>query len=100
MGVRPKAWAYQDLDAMSKPMTCEQAVRLFFSYIDRALAGEKLENLQQHLEACIDCCDRLQFSRQIETFVRDRVTDEPLPDGLESRLRDRLRTRGSARGES
>ena len=28
---------------MSKPMTCEQAVRLFFSYIDRALAGEKPE---------------------------------------------------------
>jgi anti-sigma factor (TIGR02949 family) len=85
---------------MSKPMTCEQAVRLFFSYIDRALAGEKLGDLQHHLESCLDCCDRLQFDRQVETFVRERVAEQPLPDGLEGRLRERLRARGSTRGES
>ena len=85
---------------MSKPMTCEQAVRLFFSYIDRALAGEKLEDLHHHLEACLDCCDRLQFSRQVDAFVRDRVADEPLPDGLEARLRERIQAGDSKRGES
>ena len=85
---------------MSKPMTCEQAVRLFFSYIDRALAGENLEDLQHHLDACLDCCDRLQFSRQVDAFVRDRVADEPLPDGLETRLRERIQAGGAKRGES
>ena len=85
---------------MSKPMTCEQAVRLFFSYIDRVLAGEKLEDLQHHLEACLDCCDRVQFSRQVDAFVRDRIAEEPLPDGLETRLRERIRAGGSKRGES
>ena len=85
---------------MSKPMTCEQAVRLFFSYIDRALAGEKLEDFQHHLEACLDCCDRMQFSRQVDAFVRDRIAEEPLPDGLETRLRERIQAGDAKRGES
>ena len=76
VGMRPKTWTHQDLDAMSKPMTCDQAVRLFFSYLDRALAGETQEDLKSHMEACLDCCDRLQFSREVDAFVRDRIGDE------------------------
>jgi anti-sigma factor (TIGR02949 family) len=71
----------------TKRMTCEEAVRQFFAYLDRALAGETLESFETHLEACYDCCDRLQFSRQLDTFVKGRVGDNPLPDGLEERLR-------------
>jgi len=80
-------------------MTCDQAVRQFFAYLDRALAGETLEDLEHHLEVCLDCCDRLQFSRQLDAFVRDRLGDEPLPDGVETRLRERIQAR-RARGES
>ncbi len=72
------------------PITCEQAVRQFFAYLDRALAGETLENLESHLEACLACCDRLAFSRQLDGFIKSRLPDRPVPPSLEARVRQAL----------
>ncbi len=71
-------------------MTCEQAVRQFFTYLDRALAGEELQDLEAHLDACLACCDRLAFSRQLDAFVQDRLPDAPVPTALEARVRRAL----------
>jgi anti-sigma factor (TIGR02949 family) len=68
-------------------MTCEQAVQQFFAYLDRAIAGEALENLEAHLEACLSCCDKLAFSKQLDRFVRSRLPDHPVPPDLEARVR-------------
>ena len=87
---------------MTDRMTCEEAVRQFFSYLDRALEGEPLETFERHLEDCLDCCDRLQFSRRVDAFVKDRLGETPLPEGLEARIQQgllRARTR-DAGGES
>ena len=71
-------------------MSCEEAVREFFAYLDRALSGDALELLQAHLRDCLDCCDRLQFSRQVNSVVKTRLADGTLPEGLEGRVRERL----------
>lgn len=73
-----------------KRLTCEEAVGQFFAYLDRALAGEPLEVLQQHLDQCLDCCDRLQFSRKLDDFVKTRMGEAPLPEGIEERIRRTL----------
>lgn len=70
-----------------KRLSCSEAVQQFFSYLDRALAGESLEALEEHLEACLDCCDRLRFSRSLDAFVKERLGGASLPDGLEERIR-------------
>jgi anti-sigma factor (TIGR02949 family) len=75
---------------MTARLTCEQAVRQFFAYLDRALAGEPLEALEKHLADCLDCCDRLQFNRRLDAFVKARLGVAPLPQGLEARLRQSL----------
>jgi anti-sigma factor (TIGR02949 family) len=76
-------------------LTCEQAVQQFFAYLDRALAGEPLGALEKHLAECLDCCDRLQFSQRVDAFVRSRLGEAPLPEGIEARLRQGLlRARG------
>jgi Putative zinc-finger len=75
---------------MTKPLTCEQAVQQFFAYLDRALAGEPLDDLEAHLESCLSCCDKLAFSRRLDRFVKQRLPDAPLPDGLEARMRRTL----------
>jgi anti-sigma factor (TIGR02949 family) len=74
------------MEAMNR-MSCDQAVRQFFAYLDRVLSGEPMEALEAHLEACLDCCDKLQFSRQLDTFVKARLGEDPLPLGLEDRIR-------------
>ncbi len=73
--------------AEMKRMSCGEAVQQFFAYLDRALAGESLEALEEHLEACLDCCDRLRFSRSLDAFVKARLGGAPLPDGIEERIR-------------
>lgn len=86
---------------MSDRITCEEAARQFFAYLDRALEGAPLEALEKHLEDCLDCCDRLQFSRRLDAFMRERLGEAPVPEGLEVRLRQGLlRARsGDASGE-
>jgi anti-sigma factor (TIGR02949 family) len=86
---------------MTDRLTCAQAVRQFFAYLDRALAGEPLEALEKHLADCLDCCDRLEFNRRLDTFVKARMGEAPLPEGLEARLRQGLmRARADATEES
>jgi anti-sigma factor (TIGR02949 family) len=72
------------------PLTCEQAVTRFFGYLDRALQGEELEHLEAHLEACLSCCDKLAFSKQIDEFIKRRLPDQPVPEGLTARVRRAL----------
>jgi anti-sigma factor (TIGR02949 family) len=71
-------------------MTCEQAVRQFFTYLDQALAGQEVDDLEAHLETCLACCDRLAFTRQLDAFVRARLPDAAMPPELEARVRRAL----------
>ena len=71
-------------------ISCEEAVRQFFAYLDRALSGETLDALEAHLHDCLDCCDRLQFSRQVDSVVKARLAEGTMPDGVEGRVRERL----------
>jgi anti-sigma factor (TIGR02949 family) len=71
-------------------MSCEQAVKLLFAYLDRALAGEPLEDLEAHMETCLSCCDKLAFSRQLDTFIKTRFAEVTVPAELESRVRQAL----------
>jgi anti-sigma factor (TIGR02949 family) len=74
-------------DMEPRKLTCDQAVQQFFSYLDRALEGEALEALEAHLEACLDCCEKLDFSRKLDRAVKARLEEGPLPEGLEPRIR-------------
>jgi anti-sigma factor (TIGR02949 family) len=71
-------------------LSCEQAMRQFFAYLDRALSGDSLADLEAHLETCLSCCDKLAFSRQLDAFVKSRLPDETVPAGLEARIREVL----------
>ena len=73
-----------------KRLSCEDAVRQFFAYLDRALAGEPLEILEAHLGACLDCCEKLDFNRKLDAFLKQRPGDESLPEGIEERIRRTL----------
>ncbi len=71
-------------------LSCAQAMQQFFAYLDRALAGEALEDLETHLDACLACCEKLAFSRRLDGFVKAKLPDSPLPADLEGRIRDAL----------
>lgn len=78
------------MEAM-KPLTCEQAANQFFAYLDRALSGEPLAALEAHLEACLNCCDKLRFHRQLDDFIKARLPEAGLPADLDEKIRRALR---------
>jgi anti-sigma factor (TIGR02949 family) len=88
--MRQAARIGQDLEAM-KPLTCEQAVDQFFAYLDRALSGKPLAALEAHLEACLNCCDKLRFERQLDDFIKARLPEARLPADLDAKIRRVLR---------
>lgn len=71
-------------------MSCDEAIRAFFAYIDQALDGERLEALEAHLGTCLDCCDRLEFSKRLDDFVKAHLDRSTLPEGIEERVRRAL----------
>lgn len=73
-----------------RPLTCDQVVKQFFAYLDRALSGEPLDQIEEHLEECLSCCDKLAFSRQVDAFVKARVPEGTVPEGFEARVRQAL----------
>ncbi len=79
----------KDVEAMTG-MTCGDAMKQFFAYLDRVLSGEPLEAFESHLEECLSCCDKLEFSRQLDSFVKARLGDAAPPSGLEARIRQVL----------
>jgi anti-sigma factor (TIGR02949 family) len=68
-------------------VSCEQAVQQFYAYLDRALSGESLEALEEHLAACLDCCDKVQFRRRVEEFMRERLGGALPAAGLADRIK-------------
>jgi len=80
-------------------LRCEDAQRRFFAHLDRALGGQEIEELQAHLEACLECCDRLAFSRRFDSFVRSRLGEAPVPPGIEERVRRALLGSAQTAGE-
>lgn len=88
--MREEARPGEDMEA-TKRLTCNEATRQFFAYLDRALSAEPLDALEAHLQACLDCCDKLDFSRRLDRFVKERMVDAPLPEGIEEKVRRILR---------
>lgn len=85
MGICEAAWIGENM--ANQKLSCEQVVQQFFAYLDRALGGESMEALESHLKACLDCCDKLEFSRKLDAVVRDRLEKGALPEGIEERIR-------------
>jgi anti-sigma factor (TIGR02949 family) len=71
-------------------LTCEQAVAQLFAYLDHALESETLGDFETHVEACLSCCDKLAFSRELDAFVKSRLPDVAVPDGLQARIQHTL----------
>lgn len=81
---------------MSRPdrLTCEEVFRRLDDYLDRALSGEELARVREHLETCAVCAGEYRFEENLVSEVRRKVARIDLPPGLAERLAARLRPPG------
>lgn len=66
-------------------ITCAEAVRQLWEYLDEALSPEDYERVGAHLAFCRRCCGELEFAEELQRFLRSRSSAE-LPDEVQARL--------------
>ena len=69
-----------------RTISCEEALRRLFDYLDAELAGESQREVEQHLERCRNCFSRLEFERRLKSHTA-HLAHEPVSDDLDQRIR-------------
>jgi mycothiol system anti-sigma-R factor len=66
-------------------ITCEEAVRRLWEYLDGTLGEAEHEAIEQHLRFCRRCCGEVEFAEELRKFLR-AAADIELPDDVRARL--------------
>lgn len=64
-------------------ISCSDAVRQLWEYLDGTVEGAELERLEEHLARCRRCCAELEFAEELRGFLRQSAEDEVPPDVME-----------------
>ena len=66
-------------------ITCAEAVRQLWEYLDGAVEESDREAIEEHLSFCRRCCGELDFAEELRRFLAQ--PDEPhLPADVKGRL--------------
>lgn len=71
---------------MIRMITCQEARRYVFGYLDGELELATESEFLAHLEACKRCLGVVEFERRVLAFVRRRSRLEPAPEALKDRV--------------
>jgi mycothiol system anti-sigma-R factor len=70
-------------------ITCEEAVRQLWEYLDGTLDEADREAIDEHLSFCRRCCGEAEFAEELRNFLRSSA-DLELPDDIRRRLTSTL----------
>ncbi|MBW3660819.1 MAG: zf-HC2 domain-containing protein [Gemmatimonadetes bacterium] len=82
---------------MIREISCQEAARYVYGYLDGELEPRTRAEFLQHLEACRKCLGAVEFERRVIDFIRDRGSSESPSPGLRDRVR-RLFEAGAGAG--
>lgn len=66
-------------------ITCAEAVRQLWDYLDGAIGAEDRAAIEEHLGFCRRCCGEMEFAEELRGFLARSVAEE-LPDEVRARL--------------
>lgn len=69
-----------------RTISCEEAVRMLFQYLDKELERPDRTAMEQHLQSCRSCFSHVEFEQRLRTLVRDNSA-EAAPDDLRARIK-------------
>lgn len=75
-------------------MTCEEAIRLIATYIDRELSEMEAGEVQAHIDQCKSCYSRVEFEQKLKTQLTTLQSAEVSGD-LSHRIRMLLHDYGN-----
>ena len=66
-------------------ITCAEAVRQLWLYLDGAVEESQREAIEEHLSFCRRCCGEVEFAAELRGFLAAQAAEE-LPEDVRSRL--------------
>jgi mycothiol system anti-sigma-R factor len=66
-------------------ITCADAVRELWNYLDGLVGEAERAAVEEHLSVCRRCCGELEFAEELRGFLA-RNADEELPPDVHARL--------------
>jgi mycothiol system anti-sigma-R factor len=66
-------------------ITCAEAVKQLWQYLDQTLSGADRERVQEHLSFCRTCCGEVEFAQELQRFMGSQRSDE-IPADVKARL--------------
>lgn len=67
-------------------ITCAEAVRQLWDYLDQSLDGIHREHVDEHLGSCRQCCGELEFAKVLRGFLAEHSEADQLPDDVRLRM--------------
>jgi anti-sigma factor (TIGR02949 family) len=68
------------MNVQQGPITCSEAVRRLWDYLDEAISPDDQGKVEQHLSFCRRCCGELEFAKELRGFLASRAAEEIPPD--------------------
>lgn len=66
-------------------ITCTDAVKQLWEYLDGALAEQDRAAIEEHLSFCRRCCGEVEFAHELRAFLTREAATE-IPDDVRARL--------------
>jgi mycothiol system anti-sigma-R factor len=66
-------------------ITCAEAVKQLWEYLDGELAEQDRAAIEEHLSFCRRCCGEVEFAEELRAFL-GREAAEEIPDEVRARL--------------
>jgi anti-sigma factor (TIGR02949 family) len=77
-------------------ITCTEAVRQLWEYLDGAVAEADRQRIEEHLAFCRRCCGEAEFVHELHRFLLDH-SDDDVPDDVLRRLQSTVDQLGEPR---
>jgi anti-sigma factor (TIGR02949 family) len=66
-------------------ISCDEAVRQLWDYLDRSLSPADFESVEGHLAFCRRCCGEVEFARELRKFLASQNAGD-VPADVRARL--------------
>jgi mycothiol system anti-sigma-R factor len=66
-------------------ISCAEAVRQLWEYLDGALPDADRQAIEEHLSFCRRCCGEVEFAEELRGFLAREAAEE-IPDDVRNRL--------------
>jgi anti-sigma factor (TIGR02949 family) len=67
-------------------ITCSEAVRQLWEYLEDELPARDREKIDEHLGACLRCCGEAEFAQELRKLLATHADAEGIPDSVRQRL--------------